>query len=79
MIKLVFRIISIVLLVVFLTVGMAIWKGGEPFRVLGEGTVIIGKAISDFGDSLDEFISGGRDLRKSIDKFKDTIDSDEDE
>ena len=77
MIKLVFRLISIVLVVVFLTVGMAIWKGGEPFRVLGVGTVVIGKAISDFGDSLDEFISGGRELRKSYDKFKDIKDSED--
>jgi hypothetical protein len=73
MFKLIFRTIVIVLFLVSLTVGLAVWKGGEPFRILGEGTVVIGKSIMEFGDFVDEFIEGGKKLHKSYDELKDTI------
>jgi hypothetical protein len=49
------------------------WKGGEPFRVFGEGTVIIGRAISEFGDFVDDFISGGKQIGKSYEEMKEII------
>ena len=70
MFKLIFRTMTIILFIVFLTLGLAMWKGGEPFRVFGEGTIVIGKAISEFGDFVDDFIAGGKKVQKSYDKLK---------
>ncbi len=75
MFKLIFRTIVIILFLVFLTIALATWKGGEPFRMLGEGTVIVGKKISEFGDFVDDIIKGTKGMKKSYDKFKDVIDS----
>ena len=57
----------------FLTVGLAMWKGGEPFRYFGEGVIVVGESIMKFGDYVDEFIEGGQELRKNYDKIKDVI------
>jgi hypothetical protein len=73
MFKLIFRIMVIILFTVFLTVALALWKGGEPFRLVGEGTVIIGRAISEFGDFVDDFISGGKQIGKRYEDIKEII------
>jgi hypothetical protein len=73
MFKLMFRIMVIVLFTVFLTVSLALWKGGEPFRVIGEGTEIIGRAISEFGNFVDDFISGGKQIGKRYEKIKEIV------
>ena len=57
----------------FLTVGLAMWKGGEPFRYFGEGVIVVGESIMKFGDFVDEFIEGGKELRNNYDKIKDVI------
>ncbi len=75
MFKLIFRTIVIILFLVFLTIALATWKGGEPFRVLGEGTVMIGKKISEFGDFVDDLINGSKKMKRTYDKFKDAVDS----
>ncbi len=69
--------ITIILFLVFLTVGLAIWKGGEPFRWLGEGTVMIGESISRFGDFVDDIVRGSKAVRKTFDELKDTISDNE--
>ena len=63
----------------FLTVALAIWKGGEPFRYFGEGVTVVGKSIMKFGDFVDEFKSGSKKLRKSYDKLKDAVSSEDEE
>ena len=73
MFKLIFRTIIITVFLIFVTVALAIWKGGEPFRYFGEGVTVVGKSIVNFGDFLDEFKSGSKKLRKSYDKLKDVI------
>ncbi len=78
MFKLFFRSISIFLFVVFLTIGLSLWKGGEPFRWVGEGTQTIGKSIAEFGDFVDDVIAGGKDLEKNYNKLKDIITNGED-
>ena len=70
MFKLIFRTMTIVLFLVFLTLGLAMWKGGEPFRVFGAGVTVIGKTISEFGDFVDDFIARGKKVQKSYDKLK---------
>ena len=77
MFKLIFRIIVITMFVVFVSLGLAMWKGGEPFRDLGEGLTVIGRSIASFGDFVDEFIAEGKQLGKSYKKFKDIADTDE--
>jgi hypothetical protein len=75
MFKLFFRTIIIILFLFFLTIGLAIWKGGEPFRWVGEGTITIGKKISEFGDFVDEMVAGSKKLRKSYEDLKKVVDS----
>ncbi len=79
MLKLIFRSLAVIIISIFLTVGLAIWKGGEPFRYFGEGTIVVGQKIKKFGDLVDEFIAGGKNLRKSYNRLKDKITKDDDE
>ena len=76
MFKLIFRTIIIALFLVFISVALAIWKGGEPFRYFGEGVIVVGKSIVKIGDFVDDFVSGTK-LRKKYDKIKDVIKDDE--
>ncbi|MBC8413100.1 MAG: hypothetical protein ISR96_05125 [Nitrospira sp.] len=79
MFKLIFRFISLTLFIIFLTIGLAFWKGGEPFRVLGEGTVIVGEKLSDFGDFVDGLVNGGKEARKTYDKLREVVELDKTE
>ncbi len=76
MFKMIFKTMFFFVFVAFLSVALAMWKGGEPFRYFGEGVIVVGKSITRFGDFVDEFISGGKELRQSYDKIRDVIDSD---
>ncbi len=73
MFKLIFRSISIIFFFLFLTIGLAFWKGGEPFRWIGEGTQTIGKSFNDFGDFVDDIIAGSRELGKDYNKLKEIL------
>lgn len=73
MFKLIFRTITTIIFLIFLTVGLAFWKGGEPFRWVGDGMVTIGEKISDAGDLIDEMIKGGKKVKKSYEDFKEVI------
>jgi hypothetical protein len=79
MFKLIFRTITVMVLLIFVTVALAIWKGGEPFRYFGEGVTVVGKSIMNFGDYVDEFKSGSKNLRKKYDKVKEIIKNDDEE
>jgi cell shape-determining protein MreC len=78
MFKLIFRLISLVVFSVILIVAIAVWKGGKPFRSLGEGTIAIGQVIKKFADTVDEMKKGGekvgeqlKDLKEDYDALKD--------
>ncbi len=73
MFKLIFRSISIILFFIFLTIGLSLWKGGEPFRWIGEGTQTIGESFNAFGDFVDDIIAGSQELGKDYDKLKDIL------
>ena len=78
MFKLPLKIMVFTIFILFLSVSIAMWKGGETFRYFGDGVIIIGRAIVKFGDFVDEFISGERELRRSYEKLKEIIDKDGD-
>lgn len=78
MFKLIFRAIVIVTFLVFISVALAIWKGGEPFRYFGGGVIVVGKSIVKFGDLVDDFVSGSKKMRKSYNDLKEIITSDDD-
>jgi len=47
------------LFILFLLIVFAIlsfWKGGEPFRWIGEATISIGEGIVNMGDGVDDFL-----------------------
>ncbi len=73
MFKLIFKMMVIVIFTVFLIIGIAVWKGGEPFRILGEGTIVIGKSISEFGDYVDEIVKGTRKVKKTYKRLKESV------
>jgi hypothetical protein len=75
MFRLIFRMISLVMFLLFLVIGLALWKGGEPFRWVGEGLVQIGRDVTKFGDVVDEIIDGGKKIGRNYDKIKEIIDS----
>ena len=79
MFKLIFRTINSIVLVVILIIGLALWKGGEPFRWFGEGMVVIGEKVSEVGDLVDDMKDGGSKVKKSYKELKKVIDSEEKE
>ena len=73
MFKLIFRTIVIIVFVIFLSIGIAVWKGGAPFRWIGEKTVTAGKVIQRVGDYIDDIKSGTQKVKKTYEEIKDTI------
>jgi hypothetical protein len=73
--KLVFRTISVIMFLILLIVAVAVWKGGEPFRWVGEGTVIIGQTISKLADTIDEIKNSGEKIGEQITEMKETLDA----
>jgi len=76
MFKFIFRVMTVSVFLVFLTIGLVIWKGGEPFKVWGRGIVIVGEAISDFGEFVDKFIGNSDKLKNNYEKIRDVVESD---
>ena len=74
MFKIIFRTITIIVFLIFLIIGIALWKGGEPFRWVGEGLETIGEKVSDVGDLIDEMIDGGKQVKTSYKELKEVID-----
>jgi hypothetical protein len=66
MFKFIFRVMTVSVFLVFLTIGLAFWKGGEPFKLWGRGLVIIGETISDFGDFVDKFMGNSEEIQEKI-------------
>ena len=79
MFKMIFRTIFIIIFVIFLSIGIAVWKGGEPFRWLGEKTVTTGKIIQRFGDYIDDVKAGGHKIKKTYEEIKETISPEKEE
>ncbi|MEW6601085.1 MAG: hypothetical protein AB1499_08950 [Nitrospirota bacterium] len=79
MFKLIFKTVIITIFLMFVTVALALWRGGEPFRYFGEGVTIVGKSIVTFGDYIDEFKSGSSKIQKHYDKLKDAMVPDDEE
>lgn len=73
--KFIFKLISLITFFILAIVAVAVWKGGEPFRWVGEGTVIIGKAIIKFGDTVDEIKKGGEKVGEHLIEMKETMDT----
>ena len=73
MFKFIFRTITLIIFLLFLTIGVAFWKGGDPFRKAGEGIADAGKTISRFGDFVDDVKTGGKKVHKTYEQLKGTI------
>jgi hypothetical protein len=75
MFKLIFRLISLAVISVILVVAIAVWKGGEPFRWLGEGTIAAGQIIKRFADTVDGIRKGGEKVGEQLIELKEDYDS----
>jgi len=73
MIKIFFRTITFILFIVFFTIGLSFWKGGEPFRAMGGAIEHVGRSVTEFGDFVDDIITGGKTIGKNYDKLKDIV------
>jgi hypothetical protein len=69
----------IIVFVIFLSIGIAVWKGGGPFRWLGDKTVTAGKVMQRLGDYIDEVKDGGRKVKKTFETIKDTVSPEKEE
>jgi hypothetical protein len=76
MFKFIFRVMTVSVFLVFLTIGLVIWKGGEPFKVWGRGLCIIGERISDFGEIVDKFIDNSDKFHNKYEEIRDVVESD---
>ncbi len=74
MFKLLFRILSLVVILIVIIVVLTIWKGGGPFKWVGEKTVEIGESIEKFADMVDEIRDGGKKTGKQLKELKRTLD-----
>ena len=73
MFKFIFRIMVTTVFLLFMTIVLALWKGGEPFRVFGEGVIIVGRTLVGFGEVVDNFIGGGKKLHRSYDEIREVL------
>jgi cell shape-determining protein MreC len=73
MFKLIFKLISFLILSVIFLVFLAFWKGGEPFRWTGEKTEKIGKLVQTIGNKIDELKQGGKKAEKKLKDLKEDL------
>lgn len=75
MFKLIFKIISFIVFLIIVIVGLAVWKGGEPFRWAGEKAEIIGNIMKNVGDRIDQIKDGSKDVEKKLKNLKEELKS----
>lgn len=73
MFKLIFRTVIIIVFVTFVSMGLAVWKGGEPFRWIGEKAINTGRTIQRFGDYIDGVRNRSQQIKKTYDAIKETL------
>ena len=73
MLKLIFKTILIIFILIIMTVVLAVWKGGEPFRWVGDKVVVTGKAIEKFGDAVDGIKKGSGKIKKKMSELKEYL------
>lgn len=73
MLKLIFKTILIIFILIVMTVLLAVWKGGEPFRWVGDKVVVTGKAIEKFGDAVDGIKEGSGKIKKKLSELKEYL------
>lgn len=73
MINFMFKVLAVVMLFIFLLVAVAVWKGGAPFRAVGETTVVIGTAIVQVGDLIDELMGRKEEVKESVRHITETF------
>jgi len=78
MFRLIFRTISLTLFIIILIVGLAIWKGGEPFIWVGKKVEAVGKAIIHFGNLVDDLRYKKSQVETTIKRLKDVVAPEED-
>lgn len=77
MFRFIFRTITLIIFLSFVIIGIAVWKGGDPFRRAGDFIEGAGKTIVRFGDFVDDVKSGGKKIEKTFNQLKETISEDD--
>jgi len=73
MFKFIFRTITLIIFLSFVIIGLAAWKGGDPFRTMGQVINDAGNIITRFGDFVDDVKTGGEKVHKTYDQLRDTL------
>jgi ribosomal protein S11 len=73
MFKLIFKLISLIVIVALVIIGLAVWKGGEPFRWFGKKAETAGKVIIEIGDRIDKIRQGSKEAGKKLKEIKKEI------
>jgi len=71
--KAIFRIITLTVFSIILIVGLAVWKGGEPFKWAGKRIEYLGRAMIEFGDIVDELMGKKERVEKAYKEMKEII------
>ncbi len=79
MFRLIFRTILIIFILFVVTIILAVWRGGEPFRWMGEKVIVTGRAIETFGDAIDGIKRGSGKIKKKIKELKEDLDLNKDD
>lgn len=74
MFKLIFRTISLIVILFILIIVLIIWKGGKPFRWIGGKTVSAGRSIERFGDAVDKMEKVKKEVGEALNSIKELID-----
>ena len=74
MFKLISKTISTIMFIIILVVVIAIWKGGEPFRIAGQKTIVFGEGMKQFGEIVDDLLDRQEEVRETVKHLKETID-----
>ena len=74
MFKLISKTISTIMFIIILVVVIAIWKGGEPFRIAGQKTIVFGEGMKQFGEIVDDLLDRKEEVRETVKHLKETID-----
>lgn len=74
MFKLIFKTVYTITFIFMIIVVVAIWKGGEPFRIAGEKTIVFGEGMKGFADIVDDLMDRKEEVTKTVKHLKDTID-----
>lgn len=70
MFKFIFKTITVIIFLIFLMIGLSLWKGGMPFRWAGEKIIMAGETMVAIGEVIDELDEGSEKVKETYKQIK---------